>query len=83
MKKIVHDTSRKRMYAAAIAVHHELFLFIIESSFSKHIQFGALSPDEIVWMAETECWQKDLYNPELRAPADGGVLDRRMVRNHC
>ena len=34
MKKIVHDTSRKRMYAAAIAANHALFLY---SSSNHHL----------------------------------------------
>lgn len=50
----------------------------------KFLQFGVLSPQEIVAISEFEATQRDLYqiDPETgeRKPATNGVLDRRLVR---
>jgi len=49
----------------------------------KYIQFGILSPQEIVAISEFEANQRDLYQPggvgAERIPAKNGVLDRRLV----
>lgn len=47
----------------------------------KHIQFGVLSPQEIVGMSELEVTTKDMYQISAageRAPVPHGVLDRRL-----
>lgn len=49
----------------------------------KYLQFGVLSPQEIVAISEYEATQRDLYkisNDGERLPAPSGVLDRRLVR---
>lgn len=48
--------------------------------FSRYIQFGVLSPQNMVKIAEFEITQRDLYMPESRTPIKGGVLDLRLVR---
>lgn len=47
---------------------------------SRYIQFGVLSPQNMVKIAEFEITQRDLYMPESRVPIKGGVLDLRLVR---
>lgn len=47
---------------------------------SKHIQFGVLSPQEIVNVSEFEVTQRDLYTVENRQPVKYGMLDLRLVR---
>lgn len=47
----------------------------------KHIQFGVLSPQEIVGMSELEITTKDMYcigESGERAPIPHGVLDKRL-----
>ncbi|KAI8580455.1 hypothetical protein K450DRAFT_237114 [Umbelopsis ramanniana AG] len=44
----------------------------------KHIQFGVLSPQEMVKIAEFEVTQRDLYNMPDRTPVKHGVLDLRL-----
>lgn len=50
----------------------------------KYLQFGVLSPQEIVGISEYEATQRDLYqlagNGSDRIAAPNGVLDRRLVR---
>ena len=50
----------------------------------KYLQFGILSPQEIVAMSEFEATQRDLYKlggpGGVRQPAPNGVLDARLVR---
>ncbi|KAG9291493.1 hypothetical protein G9A89_021912 [Geosiphon pyriformis] len=43
----------------------------------KHIQFGVLSPNDIIKNAEIEVTQRDLYNDD-RTPVEHGVLDGRL-----
>lgn len=50
----------------------------------KYLQFGILSPQEIVAMSEFEATQRDLYQlggpgGGVRQPAPNGVLDARLV----
>lgn len=49
------------------------------SFYSRYIQFGVLSPQNMVKIAEFEITQRDLYMPESRTPIKGGVLDLRLV----
>lgn len=49
---------------------------------SRHIQFGVMSPQNMVKIGELEVTQRDLYQPESRTPVKGGVLDLRMVCFH-
>lgn len=51
--------------------------------YSKHIQFGVLSPQEIVNVSEFEVTQRDLYTVENRQPVKYGMLDLRLVRSCC
>ncbi|KAG0021924.1 hypothetical protein BGZ81_008743 [Podila clonocystis] len=44
----------------------------------KHIQFGVLSPQEIVNVSEFEVTQRDLYTVENRQPVKYGMLDLRL-----
>ena len=44
------------------------------------IQFGMLSPQQIVQLSEFEVTHKELYTPENRQPSANGPLDRRLVR---
>ena len=44
----------------------------------KSIQFGVMSKQEIVNLAELEVVTRDIYNLPDRQPRVGGVLDRRM-----
>ncbi|RUS34443.1 putative RPO31-DNA-directed RNA polymerase III, 160 kd subunit [Jimgerdemannia flammicorona] len=44
----------------------------------KHIQFGVLSPQDMVKLAEIEVTQRDLYNVADRTPVKHGVLDLRL-----
>ncbi|KAF7729475.1 hypothetical protein EC973_004455 [Apophysomyces ossiformis] len=44
----------------------------------RHIQFGVLSPQNMVKFSEFEITQRDLYMPESRTPVKGGVLDLRL-----
>ncbi|KAI8880930.1 beta and beta-prime subunits of DNA dependent RNA-polymerase [Backusella circina FSU 941] len=44
----------------------------------RYIQFGVLSPQNMVKIAEIEITQRDLYLPESRTPVKGGVLDFRL-----
>ncbi|RUS21913.1 RNA polymerase Rpb1, domain 1-domain-containing protein [Endogone sp. FLAS-F59071] len=44
----------------------------------KHIQFGVLSPQDMVKLAEVEVTQRDLYNVADRSPVKHGVLDLRL-----
>ncbi|KAI8635919.1 hypothetical protein BD408DRAFT_426964 [Parasitella parasitica] len=44
----------------------------------RYIQFGVLSPQNMVKIAEFEITQRDLYMPESRTPIKGGVLDLRL-----
>jgi DNA-directed RNA polymerase III subunit RPC1 len=37
-----------------------------------------MSAEEIHKMSELEVWEKDLYNVQLKTPALGGALDRRL-----
>lgn len=53
---------------------------LIMSSYSRYLQFGVLSPQNMVKIAEFEVTQRDLYKPESRIPVRGGVLDLRLVR---
>lgn len=46
---------------------------------SRYIQFGVMSPQNMVKIAEFEITQRDLYMPESRTPIKGGVLDLRLV----
>lgn len=50
----------------------------------KYLQFGILSPQEIVAISEFEANQRDLYQlggaGAERTPFENGVLDRRLVR---
>lgn len=46
---------------------------------SRYLQFGVLSPQNMVKIAEFEITQRDLYMPESRTPIKGGVLDLRLV----
>lgn len=50
---------------------------------SKHIQFGVLSPQEIVNVSEFEVTQRDLYTVPERQPVKFGMLDLRLVRTMC
>lgn len=47
----------------------------------KHLQFGVLSPQEIIAMSELEVIDGSLYNVggNERMPAGRGVLDRKLV----
>lgn len=49
----------------------------------KYLQFGILSPQEIVAISEFEATQRDLYKlgapGGVRQPAPNGVLDARLV----
>lgn len=49
----------------------------------KYLQFGILSPQEIVAISEFEATQRDLYKlggpGGIRQPAPNGVLDSRLV----
>jgi DNA-directed RNA polymerase III subunit RPC1 len=49
----------------------------------KYLQFGILSPQEIVAISEFEATQRDLYKlggaGGARVPATNGVLDARLV----
>lgn len=47
-------------------------------SFSKHIQFSVLSPQEIVKNAQLAITHRDLFN-DNRKPMENGVLDTRLV----
>lgn len=53
----------------------------------KYLQFGILSPQEIVAISEFEATQRDLYKlggpGGQRIPASNGVLDSRLVRIHA
>ncbi|CAO3643339.1 unnamed protein product [Cunninghamella echinulata] len=44
----------------------------------RYIQFGVLSPQNMVKISELEITQRDLYMPESRTPVKGGVLDLRL-----
>ncbi|KAL0083699.1 hypothetical protein J3Q64DRAFT_1748787 [Phycomyces blakesleeanus] len=44
----------------------------------RHIQFGVMSPQNMVKISEFEITQRDLYQPESRTPVKGGVLDLRL-----
>ncbi|KAF9569256.1 hypothetical protein EC968_002626 [Mortierella alpina] len=44
----------------------------------KHIQFGVLSPQEIVNVSEFEVTQRDLYTVQDRQPVKYGMLDLRL-----
>ncbi|ORZ16350.1 hypothetical protein BCR42DRAFT_414870 [Absidia repens] len=44
----------------------------------RFIQFGVLSPQNMVKISEFEITQRDLYQHESRVPVPGGVLDRRL-----
>ncbi|KAK9768440.1 DNA-directed RNA polymerase III subunit C1 (rpo31) [Basidiobolus ranarum] len=44
----------------------------------KHIQFGVLSPQQMMKLAEFEVTQRDLYNIPDRTPVKHGVLDMRL-----
>ena len=46
---------------------------------SKELQFGLLSPQDIVKLAEFEVTHRDLYTYPDRHPSQNGVLDRRLV----
>ena len=50
----------------------------------KYLQFGILSPQEIVAISEFEATQRDLYQlggaGSERTAAPNGVLDKRLVR---
>ncbi|KAG0246496.1 hypothetical protein BGX31_001773 [Mortierella sp. GBA43] len=46
--------------------------------YSKHIQFGVLSPQEIVNVSEFEVTQRDLYTVPERQPVKYGMLDLRL-----
>lgn len=54
------------------------FFFFLNSS--RYIQFGVMSPQNMVKISEFEITQRDLYMPESRTPIKGGVLDLRLVR---
>ncbi|KAF9436386.1 hypothetical protein BGZ76_004117 [Entomortierella beljakovae] len=57
------------------------YLNILSSLFidSKHIQFGVLSPQEIVSVSEFEVTQRDLYTVQDRQPVKYGMLDLRLT----
>ena len=57
--------------------HDLIYITIIITS--RHIQFGVMSPQNMVKIGELEVTQRDLYMPESRTPVKGGVLDLRMV----
>jgi DNA-directed RNA polymerase III subunit RPC1 len=46
----------------------------------RYLQFGVMSPQNMVKIAEFEVTQRDLYKPESRIPVKNGVLDLRLVK---
>lgn len=81
MKELYHlQDARKRMYDTFRFISSHFFIYIIfYNSFSKHIKFGVLTPQEIVELAEIEVCNRELYNVATRAPVKFGCLDRRLV----
>jgi hypothetical protein len=57
------------------------WILALDYDYSKHIQFGVLSPQEIVNVSEFEVTQRDLYTVPERQPVKYGMLDLRLVRN--
>lgn len=53
----------------------KIFFFV-----SRYLQFGVMSPQNMVKIAEFEVTQRDLYKPESRIPVKNGVLDLRLVK---
>jgi DNA-directed RNA polymerase III subunit RPC1 len=72
MKNPVEDVPVRKMYV------FPFLCLLFTLSYRKHIQFGALSAEEIKKSGSLRIWQSDLYDVVERKPAKGGVLDQNL-----